>query len=277
MLPLAEEIRATRAAAVRADAASHALVELAGATLTAEIIAAQLESRPDLVIDVPGVELLARLTPRFDLPDPVLPDGTLLERIEAVLVHLRHATEVLRPIAALASGLGDRMHQLQHEQGDLFEDPRYADEVAVMREIAQRREQVAAALGPLQLSKTYSAAVVPRVGAFEQNIREALARATNDPRQRPAIARTAAEVARICLDTLASMCESGRLRIDVPRMPDITALDRDGHIAAAAAAADALARFHDELAPVMAASDAELARLQAEYEELTRQVLELTG
>lgn len=277
MLPLAEEIRDLRARATRADAASRALAEVHSAKLTTEIVATQARGRPGLEVALPAVPLLESVAERFGLPAPRIPEGSFAERIEAVLTALRATIDALRPIAAEARALGETLHARQHEQSDLLEDPQYAVLVARLRELAQERDLLGSRLGPIQQAHGLAAVVLPKVDEFAARLGEHVERARNDPRARVALARTAAEVARIYVDTTASLCARVDLRVVAPVMADASGLDRDGLIAVTDAVRADLLRFRDDLAPALGAMQAEVSALEGRWNELTAQMVELTG
>lgn len=278
MLPHADEIRALRTNAKLAENAHRALGVLATETLTAEILLSRAELRGDAEPTLPGLAHLAELAAEFPGVDaPTHPTGTAVEQLTSLLDQLRRAASVLRPIAKESEALAKRIHDLQHHQTDETDETVHADDLATLRALAHRRDEIVIALSPLQSAHARMHTIPDRLDEFSASIREHVAKAARDPRERPEIAFGALRIATICLSTVRSMLEGGLLDVPLPEAPSTAGLDRAGALAAAGGIADELARLRIEMADAVTRQQAQITSLRAEYVETERKMMEITG
>ena len=152
MLPLVEEVREARRLADESQLASLQLNRISAALVAISLLT---EKPSSLDSEIPGrdiVEELAEEWPALSDLEAIGPRASQDFRAQLFSrqTQLRSAEALLRSVADDLSRRSGELHELQHRQRHLLEDPRYARDVAELGAIGAERGQVDQSLQPLK-------------------------------------------------------------------------------------------------------------------------------
>lgn len=152
-IPLADEIRDVRRAAVDGRDAQAHLQRLETALLSLRVVENQHARAPHIELPVPGEDAIEEVAERWpglaDLPGAAPPAADLGARLAARRAVLQAMVQFLTPIAAEATRASRQLHELQHEQAHHLQDPRYTAAVQDLARIGRARDEARDALEPL--------------------------------------------------------------------------------------------------------------------------------
>jgi hypothetical protein len=287
-LPFADEIRDARRAAEEASRAAIDLTRIDAAAMSIGVFQGQLRFRPDLVLDpLPGEALIQTLaetwpvlgdlgssTPRAAEPTPI--------RLEARGQQLELARRTLRALARDAETLAHSLHDLEHKQREMLEQPRYAAEAAELGRLVALRDEILRDLRPAEQRAAMLRPMAAVVQPFLTRLREELAN-REQPDPRGFHAWRAITLARAILESLASVLTPIHMEIPVPPPPARPGEpDPDPEVCASLWwDVEGICDRLDELARTIGEEGARLdldrGRLAGRLEEITRAVHERTG
>lgn len=275
VLPLREEVREARE---RSDAAERAmnLSQQAGVALTAlSVVERQLAELDYPEFDLPGDAVIDRAI--ADYPELAgladiapTPDMAPSRRLEQRRLQLRTVDQFLRPIAATLEERSMEVHELQHQQFKLLQQPEYAE----LREELDRRNDIRRK-GTLTMSRlrTRRQSLLPAEKAVDDFLPQA---ETELAHREEGINR---ELARARLHTLVETLDTTArtMGLEVP-LPDPHSLAADDcPDAVLQEAVEALRALREAARAEAEILDEEMERVQAEIDEATAWMLERTG
>jgi len=280
-LPLVDQVREARRLAEEArDAVAHSRsIQVA----LSYVDAAATSADAGIDTEVPDDGLIAALSERWpQLADLAVagprPTQPLREQLRLRRLQFEAARQVLAPIVSDAARRGEAMAALQHEQHHLLEDPRYAEAVAELVALGAERDTVRAALTPLA-SRAPAFEICARViGVFVDRLDWAL---ENELPQPGVTAYRAGLTCHAALEALPSVLAQYKLDYQAPSLiavPD--APDPAGAaelLAAVRRARDELHALRETFLAEHAPVAAELKRVQAQYDDLTQQIVDRMG
>lgn len=186
-LPFAEDVRAARAE-VQACQDAQLLDQILKTAATAlSILEVQLASGTPLPDDLPGEDVLERamgLYPGLAELPALMPAGASEQvRLRARRQQLELVLGALQPALDAREEAAQRLHHLQHEQVHVLEQPEWAEVVADLRVIGDRRDRLALELAPLQNQLSMLEPVRDMLAAFHPTLQAELidAARTEDP------------------------------------------------------------------------------------------------
>lgn len=274
-LPLRDEVAQARIRAKRAEDAMN-LSQQTGIALTAIAIVERQVRALDLdEVELPGdaiVESAAAAYPELaalrDIgPDPSTPPTRQLEQRR---MQLRTIDQVLRPLAADFDDLSAEVHELQHQQFRMLQQPEYAElrEELDARNDIRRRASIA--MGRLKARRESLLPAEKAVELFLPQAEQELA-AADDPMQR--------ELARGRLLTLLQTLDTAARAVGQHmELPDTTLLmDPDCPVAVLSDAVRALSVLRDATHTEAAKLQEKIDHQQALADQATAWMLERTG
>ncbi|MBW2254089.1 MAG: hypothetical protein JRI25_05755 [Deltaproteobacteria bacterium] len=215
-LPMVDEIRETRRIAMEAtDAAVH-LSRVRGILNTLAMLDRKLTAQPNAEFPLPGDDVVEELSERWtSLSDLTAagprPTQSIREQLRFRRQQMEAAQQLLAPLARRQNALAEELHELQHKQRDLMEDPKYAEAAADLAKLATERDQVARELQPLDQRVNTVASLQKLAVTFLGRIDDAIATTGAHP---GIAAFRAAAVAGSLVEALQRVRD--QLQVDVP-------------------------------------------------------------
>jgi hypothetical protein len=282
-LPLVDEIREMRRRAEESTDAHLHLTRVRAILNTLALLDRKLTGHPGVDIELPGDNLIEELCERW----PALSDLTTIgprptqsfrERLRLRRQQMESAQQMLGPFARRQNELAEGLHELQHEQAHLLEDPKYAKAVAELGSIAAERDRVALELQPIHQYVNTHRSMLKLAESFLARIDDTIATTGN----RPGVSSVrAATIAGSLVDALAQVRDSLQLKVEVPEgleVPDEIDPEQDDALFAE------VDRIRSGIAATIEAIEAEIAAhednraaLQQQLEAVMRQLVDRMG
>jgi len=282
-LPLVEEIREARRLAEEAQDATVHYQQVQTVIASLGVLQRQAASLPSTDVTIPGGELVEAMSERWsalaDLPTiGPRPTQELLEQLRMRRQQMESASQLLQPIVEDAERRSGALHQLQHQQGHLLEDPKYSEQVAELQRLANDRAEARSRLDPLHHRLKGVEPAYKVVSSFAERLDDMIREEMALP---GAAAWRAALVARDLVSTLDGLL--AELRLDVPHPAPLEVPDTPdpAHADELLDKARGVKAELDDLVVALKAEHEHLRgsvdALQERYDELTQQIVDRMG
>lgn len=283
-LPLAEEIREARRLA---DEAQDAMVhtQQVNVTITSiDLLDLQARGGDNAGMPLPGDDVVYRLCERWpqlaDLPSTgPRPTQPYREQLRLRRLQMQSALQLLNPIARESAVRSQRLHDLQHEQRHLLEDPKYAEALTEITRLSADRNDAQFVLAPLEQRLSALTPSGTILWKFIERLDWTLADHLSPP---GATEWRAALVARDLVAAVDALFN--QYRLDLPRPAPVDQVPDAPDPAQSAALLAEVARVRDEFVRLHRAIYAEYLRVSSEavvarqrFDELTQQITDRMG
>jgi chromosome segregation ATPase len=282
-LPLADEIRETRRIAMESTEAAVHLNRVRGILNALALLDRQLTIQPDADYPLPGDDLVEDICERW----PSLSDLTTIgprptqsfrEQLRSRRQQMEAAQQILGPLAKRQSTAADELHELQHKQAHLLEDPKFAEAVAELGTLKTKRDRVASELQPMYQHVNTVASLHKLAVTFLARIDATIETANAQPES--AALRATAIVGSL-VTALAQVRDSLELAVELPgelEIPDQTDPEHHEKVFAEVDRIRAgIASTIEALENVIATHKGKVDTLQQRLEEVQQQLIDRMG
>lgn len=224
-LPLVDEIRTARAAVDASQAAMRFRQRLVAARTAMAIVEAQHARGLPVPPDLPAEDLIRELASHFrelaDLPSVCRPTDPLDVRLRQRAVQLDLASQMLAPLVEAAEQDAAVLHDLQHRQHHLLEQPEWSEAVAELAELGKQRDEIALRMAPLRHQLALVGPVREMLLGFHPQLEAELVLAARTEDPHGLVAWRAAVMAHNQLSGLAGVIQQLGLAILLPVEPAV--------------------------------------------------------